>query len=228
MSYLTRQAVREEAGFQEVETEVLAGVIDGNNASFATSRTPIVDNTNDDVLGITDVLVRVNGVPVAVTSIDGPTGVIVLAQAPAAPEEGETVEVTAQYASSALPDSYIDELRTEAESLVDNGLRKYVVVPLSPENVNYPTARRIAKLYAGGFALIRDYGKNDDTAETSKDGYEKVKTARKMLEELISSVKDNSDSSSSGGSAKVVSEGHIFRNRNCDTTSHNFFMRKEC
>lgn len=223
MSYLTRQAVREEAGFQEVETEALAGVTDGSNASFATSRTPIVDNTNDDVLGVADVLVRVNGVPVAVTSVDGPTGLIVLAEAPAAESE-----VTAQYASSALPDSYIDELITEAESLVNNGLRKYATVPLSEENDNFPAARRIAKLYAGGFALIRDYGKNTDTEETSKDGYEKLKTARKLLDELIGTVKDNSDSSGSGGDAKVVSEGHVFRRRDCDTTSHNFFMRKEC
>lgn len=227
MSYLTRQAVREEAGFQEVDTEALAGVVDGVNASFATSRTPIVDNTNDDVLGIADVLVRVNGVPVTVSSVDGATGVIVLAEAPAAPGAGETVEVTAQYASSALPDSYIDELRTEAEALVNNGLRKYTTVPLSPESENYPAARRIAKLYAGGFALIRDYGKNTDTEETSKDGYEKLKTARKLLDELITTVKDNS-TSGSGGDAVVSSEGHVFRRRDCDTTSHNFFMRKEC
>jgi hypothetical protein len=223
MSYLTRQAVREEAGFQEVETEALAGVTDGNNASFAASRTPVVDNNNDDLLGVTDVIIRVNGVPVAVSSVDGPTGVFVLAQAPAADSE-----VTGSYASSALPDSYIDELIAEAEALVNNGLRKYTTVPLGETNDNFPAARRIAKLYAGGFALIRDYGKNTDTEETSKDGYEKLRTARRLLEELIGTVKDNSDSSGSGGDAKTVSEGHIFRHRSPDTSSHNFFMRKEC
>lgn len=227
MTYLTRQSVREEAGFQEVDTEALAGVVDGNNASFAVSRTPIVDNTNDDVLGIADVLVRVNGVPVPVSSVDGPSGLIVLASAPAAPTEGESVEVTAQYASSPLPDSYIDELISEAEAIVNAGLKKFTTVPLSPEDTNYPTARRIAKLYAGGFALIRDYGKNTDTEETSKDGYEKLKTAKNLLEQLIGTVSENGGGSGTGGSAVTVSEGHIFNRDHTDRSSHNYFMRKE-
>jgi len=224
MSYLTRQSVREEAGFQEVETEALAGVADGTNQNFAASRTPIVDNTDDDVLGVADVLVRVNGVPVDVSEINGTTGLITLAVAP--PEDAE---ITCQYASSALPDSYITKLITEAESMVNGSIRKYAITPLSEENPNYPRARRIAVLYAGGFALIRDYGKNTDTEETSKDGYEKLKTAKKLLEELMTDMKDNSDSSSTGGEAKTVSEGHIFNHHNGeDRTSHNYFMRKRC
>lgn len=227
MSYLTRQSVREEAGFQNVETEALSGVVDGSNASFAVGTIPIVDNTNDDVLGIADVIVRVNGVPVPVSSVDGPSGLIVLASAPVAPSEGESVEVTAQYATSPLPDSYIDELRTEAEALVNAGLKKFTTTPLSPEDPNYPTARRIAKLYAGGFALIRDYGKNTDTEETSKDGYEKLRTAKSLLEQLIGTIKENGGGSASGGTTQVVSEGHVFGPRRTPN-SHNYFMRKEC
>jgi hypothetical protein len=227
MIYLSRQSVREEAGFQEVDTEALAGVVDGVNASFAVSRTPIVDNTNDDVLGISDVLVRVDGVPVPVSSVDGSTGLIVLASAPAAPSEGESVEVTAQYASSPLPDSYIDELITEAEAIVNAGISKFKATPLSPEDKDFPTARRIAKLYAGGFALIRDYGKNTDTEETSKDGYEKLRTAKSLLEQLIGTIKENGGGSASGGTVKSVSEGHVF-GHHARPNSHNFFMRKDC
>lgn len=223
MVYLTRQAVRQEAGFQEIDTEALAGVPDGILKNFAVSRVPIVDNTNDDVVGVADVLIRVNGVPVDVSEINPATGVITLVTAPATNDE-----VTGLYASSPLDDSYVDDLITEAEALVNSGLRKFITVPLSPESVHFPTARRIAKLYAGGFALIRDYGKNTDTEETSKDGYEKLKTAKSLLDQLVGDVKDSSESSLAGGEAKTVSEGHIFGRKECDTRSHNYFMRKEC
>ncbi len=224
MSYLTRQAVREEAGFQEVETEALAGVTDGANLNFAVSRTPIVDNNDDDTITTTDVLVRVNGVPVSISEVEPTTGLITLVVAPVADDE-----VTGQYASSALPDSYVDKLIVEAEAIVNSGLRKYTTVPLSAESDHFATARRISVLYAGGFALIRDYGKNTDTEETSKDGYEKLRTAKSLLEQLINDVKDGSGTSGTGGGAKVISEGKVFNvSGSEDPRSHNYFMRKRC
>lgn len=224
MAYLTRQSVREESGFQEVqEPEALAGVADGNNKNFAVSRTPIVDRNDDNAVTTADAIVRVNGVPVDVSEIEPTTGLITLVQAPA-----DAAEVTAEYATSALPDSYIDKLIVEAESIVNSALSKFGAVPLSEENLNYAEARRVALFYASGFALIRDYGKNTDDTESAKDGYAKLEQADKMLKSLMAKIKDGSTSSSSGGSVKAVSEGHIFGRRDCDTRSHDYFMRKRC
>lgn len=223
MVYVTRQAVRQEAGFQEIDTEALAGVPDGVIKNFAVSRVPIVDNNNDDAITTADVLIRVNGVPVDVSEVNPATGVITLVTAPATDDE-----VTGLYASSALDDTYVTGLITEAEALVNSGLRKYVTVPLSSENVHFPIAKRIATLYAGGFALIRDYGKNTDTEETSKDGYEKLRTAKSLLEQLVGDIQGSSSSSLAGTEVKVVSEGHLFARTDCDRSSHNYFMRKDC
>lgn len=224
MSYLTRQSVREEAGFQEVETEALIGVTNGSNKVFATNRRPLVDMNDDDSMTEDDVIVFDDGIPVAIDDFDPATGSITLVAAP-----GNNSEMTAMYASSALPDSYIDKLIVEAEAIVNGSLKKFTVVPLSEEDtLNYARARRIALFYASGFALIRDYGKNTDDSESAKDGYAKLKEAKSMLEQLMSDIKDNSSSSGSGGNVSVVSEGHIFEKDNCDTRSHNYFMRKEC
>lgn len=226
MAYLTRQSVREEAGFQNYENpEVLSGVVDGTNRNFAVSRTPIVDTTDDDNVGIADVIVRVNGVPVDISEVNATTGLITLVEAPS----GDDTEVTGQYASSALPDAYIDKIIVEAEAIVNGSLKKYIATPLSEDLTDWVArARRISVLYAAGFVLVRDYGKNTDTEETSKDGYEKLKTAKSLLTDLISDIRDNGDTSNSGGSAATVSEGHIFGRRECNPRSHNYFMRKEC
>lgn len=225
MSYNTRQAVRKEAGFQEVETEVLAGVVDGSNKNFAFSRLPIVDNNNDDAdVGVTDVVVRVNGVPVDLSEVVAETGVVTLIDAPA---EGD--EVTGVYASSPLTDDEVDDLNEEADAIVNGALSKFIATPVSADTDNGRRAKRIALYYAAGFALIRDYGKNTDTEETSKDGYAKLDTAKDLLNQLVASIKDNSDSSTSGGSAVAVSEGHpLSRHHSTPSSSHDYFMRKRC
>lgn len=226
MSYLTRQSVREEAGFQDVETEALIGVVNNSNKVFAVNRRPIVDRNEDDLVTVTgDFVVMVDGMPVPVEDVDENLGTVELVTAPA----NET-EVSIEYASSALPNTYIDKLIVEAEAIVNSALRKFTTVPLSEDDTdNYATARRIALMYASGFALVRDYGKNTDTEESAKDGYAKLAWAKKALDSLIATIKDNGDAASGGGTARVVSEGHVFGgHRKIDTRSHDFFMRKEC
>lgn len=224
MSYLTRQSVREEAGFQDVETEAMAGLVNGSNKTFAARLRPFVDRGYDDQVTAADIVVMFDGVPQTLTSFDANLGTVVTQNAPA-----EGVEVSIEYASSQLNDTYITKLINEAEGIVNSSLKKFITVPLSAEDTdNYNTATRIALMYASGFALIRDYGKNTDDQESAKDGYAKLDAAKKMLETLMASIKDNGDSSNSGGNAQVVSEGHIFRKHGVDTRSHDFFMRKRC
>jgi len=224
MSYLNRQSVREESGFQDVETEPMAGTVDGANQTFASRLRPFVDRNYDNEVTSSDFVVMFDGVPQIIDSFDKNLGTVITHTAPA-----EGVEVTIEYASSALPDEYIDKLITEAEGIVNSSLKKYIAVPLSAEDIdNYSIATRIALFYASGFALIRDYGKNTDDQESAKDGYAKLKQAKEMLEDLMNSIQDNGDSSNSGGDARVVSEGHIFHRGNPDTRSHDFFMRKRC
>lgn len=224
MSYLNRQSVREESGFQDVQTEAMAGAVDGSNQTFAVSHRPFVDRNYDDEVTSSDFVVMFDGVPTTIDSFEKDLGTVVTHTAPT-----EGVEVSIEYASSALPDAYIDELIIEAEAIVNSSLKKFTTVPLSSEDIdNFATARRIALFYASGFALIRDYGKNTDDQESAKDGYAKLKQAKEMLEGLIETITDNGDSSNSGGDARTVSEGHIFNHRTPDTRSHDFFMRKRC
>lgn len=224
MSYLTLQEVREESGFQDVETEAMAGVVDGSNKTFASRLRPFVDRNYDDRVTSTDFVVMVNGVPVTTDDFNPTLGTVQLTTAPAS-----NAEVSLEYASSQLSDDYISKIITEAEGIVNSSLKKFIAVPISDEDLdNYSTARRISLMYASGFVLIRDYGKNTDDQESAKDGYAKLQAAKDMLEMLMNTIKDNSDSSGSGGTALVVSEGHIFENNDCDTRSHDFFMRKRC
>lgn len=223
MSYLNRQSVREDSGFQDVETEPMAGTVDGSNKTFASRLRPFVDRNHDDEVTSSDFVVMFDGVPQIIDSFDKLLGTVITHTAPA-----NGVEVSIEYASSALPDDYVTELITEAEGIVNSSLKKYITVPLSPEDIdNYSTARRIALFYASGFALIRDYGKNTDDQESAKDGYAKLKQAKEMLKDLMATIQDNGDNSNSGGDAKTVSEGHIFR-RHDGGDNHDRFMRKRC
>lgn len=235
MAYVKKQAVREEAGFQHIEDfQPLNGTPDGSNRSFYAPQVPIVDNNRDDAVTIADVIARVDGITVSIDSVDADTGEIVLTAAPAA-----DTEVTARWAHSQLVDDYVDEIIAEADSIINGAIGDYVdSTPLETSNKHFPTARLIARLYAGGLALTRDYGANADTEETSKDGYKKMQRAQVLLwggEEdgveitgLVGELRNDSSSAKKGGIAKVRTKGQIFPGTNFNespSTSVDDFMR---
>jgi hypothetical protein len=217
--YVTRQAVREEAGFQHVEENgSLTGVINGTNKVFMTEHKPIVDRDHSNTTNTEDVTVYVDGAPADVEILDDVAGVITLDTAP-----GEDVQLmTILYHHSQLSDAYVDQKISEATSIVHKALRANgIAYPFDTEvdaqALYYPAIQYIVVLYAAGMALVRDYGSSADTEETSKDGYKKLATAKSELMKLIEDlVKDdlipNSGTDGSGGTVEVTNQGVIFPN----------------
>lgn len=215
--YITRQDVREEAGFQHVEENgSLTGILDGTNKTFMTEHKPIVDRNYDGVTNAEDVTVYVDGAPAPVNIIDFDNGVIELVDAPSA----ESTPVI-HYHHSQLQDRYVDSLIAQATGIVHRALKSNgIVTPFDTDNDThkdyYPSIQMIVKLYAAGLALTRDYGSSADTEETSKDGYKKMKTAKEELTSLLTDLLDdplipnNQANGGTGGEVIVQSKGTIF------------------
>lgn len=174
MSYVTKQAILEESGlYQRVTGDSLVGSIDGANKVFTTTQQPLIDTNYDDDVDSSDVIVYVNGTAVSVGAVNADTGTITLGAAPAL----NTV-VTAAYRTSAIPDDLLEQYREEAQSLIDEAMDSVDPTPyddpsLYPDGVP-PTVRKMARFYAAGLLLIRDYGFNRDNQGTSKDGAMKL------------------------------------------------------
>lgn len=242
--YVTRQSVREEAGFQHIEeNSALVGVVDGSNAVFMTEHKPIVGKRYvDGSITTEDIVVYVDGSPVSVASLDAAAGVVTLASAPAS-----DTSVSIFYHTSAVLDSYVDEIINQATSIVHRAFRSAgITTPFDSTNDDhepyYASIQLIVKLYSAGLALIRDYGSNADTEETSKDGYKKLSTAKSELKKLLMDLeKDDRIGSAgndgNGGTVSVVSSGRVFDNLDeleggeregmlSSSDSHDDFFRK--
>lgn len=215
--YITRQDVREEAGFQHVEENgSLTGILDGNNKIFMAEHKPIVDRNYDDLTNTEDVTVYVDGAPAAVNIIDFENGVVTLETAPS---EDSTPSI--HYHHSQLSDRYIDSLIAQATGIVHRAFKANgIVTPFDTDNDThkdyYPSIQLIVKLYSAGLALTRDYGSSADTEETSKDGYKKMSTAKSELTSLLKDlledplIPNNQQNGGTGGVMVVQSKGTIF------------------
>lgn len=231
--YITRQDVREEAGFQHVEENgSLTGILDGTNKTFMTEHKPVVDRNYDDLANVEDVTVYVDGSIAEVNILDPANGVLELVDAPS-----ETSEISIFYHHSQLTDRYIDEIIKQATGIVHRALRSNgITTPFDTDNAThvdyYPSIQFIVKLYSGGVALIRDYGSSSDTEETSKDGYKKLATAKSELTSLLDAlIKDplipNVGNDGNGGTVVVQSKGSIFNTEEIihGSDSHEQFFR---
>lgn len=178
MAYESLQAILEEAGLSHVQlSEVPHGVVDGTNKVFTISQKPLTDRNYDDVVDVTDVFVLVNGSPATVSAIDATNGVITLQAAPAA-----NAEVLIDYRYSPIALTTVDQRRTEAQDFINSQM--VTVDPCAPyTGVFNPTGgqtlidnniRQMVRIYAAAMLLIRDFGFNQDTELTSKDGYKKM------------------------------------------------------
>lgn len=174
MSYVPKQAIYEEAGlYQRVTNDSLAGAANGSNTTFTTSQQPLIDTNYDDDVDTNDIIVFVNGTAVTAQGIDSDTGIVTLAAAPA-----NAATVTASYRTSAITDDLVEQYRDEAQALIDEAMNSVDPTPYDDENL-YPngvpaTVKKMARTYAAGLMLIRDYGFNRDTQGTSKDGAMKL------------------------------------------------------
>lgn len=206
MPYVSKKTVRKEAGFHNIERkQLLAGVANGVNTVFATEGTPIVDNTDDDLVTIADIIVYVNDVVVTVSAINATTGAVTLASPPA----NEAV-VLATYAHSQIEDADVEAVIEEADEMIDGVIGDYIDLPLAVDSKFIKRARLISKYFASGFLLVRDYGSFADTEETSKDGFKKIEQATEWLNSLKSDLA-NESATLRTRTASVRSDGKIFK-----------------
>lgn len=203
MSYETKQAILEEAGLSLIVLgEVLSGSVNASNKTFTTTYGPITDSNDDDSIDNTDVTVYVDGVSVPVAAVNETTHTITLVTAPAA---GTTV--TADYRYSNITDAYVEKIREEAEDWINSAMDAIDPVPYTtvPARV-----RQLTRQYAAANLLIREYGMNQNTDGTSKDGYNRLKQAQAALDKYIAIGGSTGLSDVSAAEVEVYAEPDIF------------------
>lgn len=174
--YESIQAILEEAGMSHQQlAEVPYGLANGTNKAFTTTHKPLSDTNYDDTVDASDVLVLVNGSPAEVATVNASNGVITLKNAPAV-----DAQMLIDYRYTATPMHTIEQLRSEAQQWVDDAMKQagdcapYDVDFADSTKQPHPTIRAITRYYAAAQLLIRDYGYNQDTELTSKDGFKKL------------------------------------------------------
>lgn len=236
--YVSLKSIREEAGFQfNEDNDDLSGVINGSNKVFTTQHRPLVDRDGDDKFTFKDINVFIDGTPVEIDDVDPESGIVTLSEAP--PDDDAT-SVTAYYHHSQLSDEYISQKRREAISVVHRALKSNgISTPLDPDSPifadYYATVQMIVQIFGGGLCLIRDYGSNSDTEETSKDGYKKLSTARSELSRLIDEMINDpqvpsNGASHMGGIAVVINDSNVFGQdtSDCQSSRDKFYRPRPC
>lgn len=205
-NYSSRQDIREEAGQQHlVKLETPSGSADGTNKTFYVGRSYIVDRDYDDKIDNNDVVVYDDNVAVDVDSVNPETGEVVLVSVPAS---SSTMLVT--YAHSALSDTLVGKRRSEAIAWAKKKLAGILDYSTwTTEDVPYEV-QTFTRMYAAALILIRDQGLNTDTENTSKDGYKKLSTAKKILMDFVEEAQ-NSSGSTARVSVSTKSDGNLFR-----------------
>lgn len=218
LDYSSLQDIREESGHQHLnKLEELSGTKNGSNTVFYAKRTYIVDRNYNDTIDVAsasgDVIVYVNDVAVSVSAVDQDTGAITLAAAPA---NGATVLGT--YYHSALSDTKVGKYRDEAIDYVQRKVNGIIDFGAWTSETTPAIVKTVVRIYAAGLILIRDYGLNADTENSSKDGYKRLATAKSLLADYIDEISDASGSTART-SVSSRSDGNIFA-RNTDLSSY--------
>ncbi len=211
--YETLQAILKEAGLSHaVYSESPSGTIDGSNKAFTVANKPLTDANGDDKVDTEDVQAYVDGTPVVVEEVDARFGTITLTQAPT-----ESADITIDYWYSNYELSEVERIREEAEAWINNRMKS--VDPCAPYGTGDDpvpaTVRNLCRRYAAALLLIREYGYNQDTEDTSKDGYRRLEAVKADLEAYALAGGECGESSDGGddgglGDISATSDGDLF------------------
>jgi hypothetical protein len=173
MAYTTHEKIRSFAGFQQVFVkEAFVNSPDGSAKTFYVKSDDVykfVPNfyTGSTVAGVSDVAVWVglSGVlgssRVNITSINSDEGSVTLS---GTPDNGCSLTVT--YASSPLSGDAIENVRLQAESIINQKLSNCYDLPISPTP---SVLESLATRLSSAMLLIRGYGTG--ARDTNGDGY---------------------------------------------------------
>lgn len=203
MSYVSPKAVLQEAGLWNRQVgDISSGTINGTNTVFTTTYKPLVQNTDAGTVTEADVTAYVDGAPVTVASLNATTGALTLLVAPSA----DTV-VTADYAYSAVAQSDVAGAIEEAEALIDEALSG--VATIDSGDVP-PTVRKIARYYAAGLLMSREYGLEAITEDTTKEGKRKLEQAEEWLADYRARSLTNTNRATGVTAPRATADKRLF------------------
>lgn len=164
------QAILEEAGLihrqQNINVEIQGSRIILNDGIIA-------DSNYNDLVDFEDVTVFCGGEKMEVLNIDAENGVIELANNS---KNGEIANVSYNYSN--VRQALVEKIRSEVLAEI----RK--VLAISTIEQNRDIVGYIVRIYAAGKLLVREYGFNQEMADTSKDGYRKIDLAKAEIKAL--------------------------------------------
>lgn len=164
------QAILEEAGLihrqQNINVEIQGSRIILNDGIIA-------DSNYNDLVDFEDVTVFCGGEKMEVLNIDAENGVIELANNS---KNGEIANVSYNYSN--IRQVLVEKIRGEVLAEI----RK--VLAISTIEQNRDIVGYIVRIYAAGKLLVREYGFNQEIADTSKDGYRKIDLAKAEIKAL--------------------------------------------
>lgn len=178
MAYTTQEKIRVEAGFQtRFNREKFINSPDGVTSKFYVRSDSYVKfipefGTGNTIAGVSDVQVFVglsgiNGLSrMSVSSIDINEGSVVLGSVPAL---GTSLTIT--YSSSGIPSLDLENVRLEAEALVNQRLSRAYAVPFG---VTISHITNVTTKLAAAYLMMRNYGTGN--RDTAADGYALYKT----------------------------------------------------
>ena len=164
------QAILEEAGLihrqQNISAEIQGNHIILNDGIIA-------DSNYNDLVDFEDAAVFCGGEKMEVSNIDAENGVIELANNS---KNGEIANVSYNYSN--IRQALVEKIRGEVLAEI----RK--VLAISTIEQNRDIVGYIVRIYAAGKLLVREYGFNQEMADTSKDGYRKIDLAKAEIKAL--------------------------------------------
>lgn len=203
MAYVTPSAVLQEAGlWNQTIGETLSGTVNGSNKVFTTTYKPLVPRTSGASVSTADVAAYVNGSPATVTAVDATTGAITLQTAPTT---GQVV--TADYAASPIDLSYVTDAIDEADEVIDDVMSAVVTTPYT---VVPKTIRKVARYYAAGLLMGREYGLEMLTEDTTKEGSTKIKQAEAWLDAYRARIESNNADTTAINVPRATDDQRLF------------------
>ena len=165
------QAILEEAGLihrqQNINAEIQGSCIILNDGIIA-------DSNYNDLVDFEDAAVFCcGGEKMEISNIDAENGVIKLADNS---KSGETATVSYNYSN--VRQVLVEKIRGEVLAEIRKALS------VSTIEQNRDIVGYIVRIYAAGKLLVREYGFNQEIADTSKDGYRKIELAKAEIKAL--------------------------------------------
>ena len=177
---LSLQDIRDASGLQKrVNNGSLVGNLDGQNKTFYLERGNIVEDDHSDEPSIASVNVRVNDKPASIARLDAKTGLVVLANAPAA-----SSKISASYFYSGFSK---DRLEVYRQGAISSVFRRVQHLDYTRDTAQKEfDLKGLMIVHAVGYIFINEQGiSTRNRSDTIEDGQSKIEFVDKQLDKFI-------------------------------------------